>query len=292
MIKRKERADWFSIWLSRFNTSLLFVCKMIFLEASDVFFEVNTIHLRRCSELNRAFKVDKRSRGDLRVLQNVRYLGLVDPKRDHWGDAYGQWMKAKFLGGLIERCLTLPKLKECTFIYKRLPDTSMGSIREYIETANIEHEHKLEFVEVGVLTLRRSQGPTITFVNEWLKTRWALVKSRGHINVVNVYVNSLSRGICRNRRDFFKLCEGPAIWCALYDCTRAELDGYSQIMRSLQEGFRRRLRKIPKSGSHAKLPQNLPLREVSRQTVDSDVIEWLSELLLNLRRRAQTRGGL
>ncbi|KAI7212737.1 hypothetical protein KC333_g6972 [Hortaea werneckii] len=280
----------------RFDTSLLFVCKSVFLEASDVFFEVNTIHLRRHSELNRAFKVDKRCRSDLRVLQNIRYLGLVDPKYFlRPGDAYGQWMKPKQLNTHIEKCLTLPKLKECTFVYLpgRLPwleqqkasdsHNSRLGIKEYLEIAKIEHEHMLQYVDVGVVALQRPQGPTIKFVNRWLQNSWAHVKSRGQINVEKKYAHARAGGIYRSAREFCLRYADPAIWCALYDCIRAWKDEDSLRMRRLQSGFQDRLNTIPRSSTHAKLPQNLPLREVSRQTVDQDVIEWLSELLLQLR---------
>ncbi|KAI7274050.1 hypothetical protein KC345_g6956 [Hortaea werneckii] len=253
----------------RFNTSLLFTCKTIFLEASDVFFEVNTIHLRRQTELNRAFKVDKRCRGDLRVLQNIRYLGLVDHNYVlGWGDEYGDWMKAKHLNKHIEKCLTLPKLKECTFIYlpHRLPwpvqqkvsdsHDSKLSIKEYLEIAKVERQHMIQYVDVGVVALQRPQGPTINFANRWLQNTWVDVKSRGPIEVERTYLRMRDRGICMNARAFCLSYVDSSIWCALYDCIRVRKDEDSGLMRRLQSAFQDRLNMIPVSSSHAKLPQD------------------------------------
>lgn len=196
----------------------------------------------------------------------------------------------------IEKCLTLPKLKECRFIYDRLPwseqenasdahNTGVRSTREYLEIAKIVHDHTLEYVDVGVIALQRPQGPAITFVNQWLQNEWRHVKSRGHVNVERSYARMREGGIFRNARAFCLDYANPSVWCALYDCIRARKDEDSLRMRRLQWAFQDRLNTIPVSSSHAKLPQDLPLREVSRQTVDPDVIEWLSELLLHLRGR-------
>ncbi|KAI6798368.1 hypothetical protein KC367_g5319 [Hortaea werneckii] len=210
-IARRESAGAF-----RFQTSLLSVCKSVYYEASDVFFEVNTIHLRRYSELQRLFKVDRRFRNDLRVLQN--------------------------------------------------------------------HELFPEYVDVGVAALQRSQGPTIRFVDKWLTKAWAQVKERGHINVVEEYIRASTLKICRGPEEFYDSCAGPAIWCALYDyCTQVGDNEVCQAMRGLRQEMQRRLAKIPISSSHAKLPQDLSLRDVSPELVGSDVMEWLSELLLHAR---------
>ncbi|RMZ06659.1 hypothetical protein D0860_05448 [Hortaea werneckii] len=280
----------------RFDTSLLFVGKSVFLEASDVLFEVNTIHLRRPSELNRAFKVDKRGRRDLRVLQNVRYLCLVDDLRGRTDLAYGRWITKKAVSTHIKKCLALPKLKECTIIYDRMPwpeeefkfyfspTTGLRSIVEYLRSANLGHELLPEYTDVGVAALQRSQSPTIKFVDRWLKTAWAQVKEGGHINVGDVYIRSSAARICRNPQEFYDIWAGPPVWCALYDyCTQARNDEDCQAMRDLREGMQRRLTKIPMSSGHGKLPQDLPLRDVSPEVVAPDVIEWLSELLLHAR---------
>lgn len=298
-LKDKENwADWLPIWLSRFDTSLLFVCKSVLVEASDVFFDVNTIHLRRYSELQRLFKVDKRFRNNLRVLQNVRYLCLVDDKSGPISQRFGQWIHQARVDTHIKQCLTLPKLKECIFFYNRLPwqeksqvysspTSGVLSIVKYLRSRYLQHELLPEYIDVGVAALQRSQGTTIKFVDNWLTTAWAQVKERGYINVVDEYIRTSTLKICRSPEEFYDSCAGPAIWCALYDCyTQVGDDGECQATRDLRELMRRRLTMIPMSSSHAKLPQDLPLRDVSPGLVGSDVMEWLSELLLHARRNS------
>ncbi|KAI6827362.1 hypothetical protein KC340_g9646 [Hortaea werneckii] len=275
----------------RFDTSLLFVCKIIFFEASDVFLEVNTIHLRRHSELNRLLKVDKRFRSDLRVLQNIRYLGLVDDPGQPIHLTYGQWMTKKGVNTHIEKCLALPKLKECTFIYGQLKqdrsfdwlDSGMPSLKEHLGTAKLDQEYVPECIDVGVWALRRSEGPTVKFVYKWLVAAWAQVKSQGRMNVAHEYARMLNQGICRDAFGFYEYRAGPAIWCTLYDYTRAGIGQNFQAMPDLREEFRRRLMRFPMLRYHAKLPHDLPLRDVNSETVDSDVIEWVSQLLLHAR---------
>ncbi|KAI7378161.1 hypothetical protein KC336_g19434 [Hortaea werneckii] len=275
----------------RFNTSLLFVCKIIFFEASDVFLEVNTIHLRRRSELNRLLKVDKRFRSDLRFLQNVRYLGLVEDPGEPMHLTYGQWITKKGVKTHIEKCLALPKLKECTFIYGPLKqptsrhwfEAEMPNIKEYFRIAKLDHEYVPECIDVGVWALHRSECPTLQFVYKWLAAAWAQVKSQGQINVADVYARTLSQRLCEDTRSFYRDYAGPAIFCTLYDNTRTGKDKDSRAMRDLREEFRRHIMKIPMLRYHAKIPNDLPLRDVSLHTVDSEVIEWLSQLLLHAR---------
>ncbi|KAI7175375.1 hypothetical protein KC343_g9550 [Hortaea werneckii] len=275
----------------RFNNSLLFVCKIIFFEASDVFLEVNTIHLRRHSELNRLLKVDKRFRSDLRFLQNIRYLGLVEDPSELMHSWYGQWITKKGAKTHIEICLALPKLKECTFIYGPLKqptqyhwlDSEMPSIKEYLGAAKLDHEYVPECVDVGVWALRRSEGPTLKFVYKWLAAAWAQVKSQGQINVAHEYSRMLAQGTYTDAFEFYVFRAGPAIWCTLYDNTRTGKVEDSRAMRDLRVEFRRRIMKIPMLRYHAKLPHDLPLRDVSSETVDPDVIEWLCKLLLHAR---------
>ncbi|KAI6863720.1 hypothetical protein KC338_g5806 [Hortaea werneckii] len=284
----------------RFDNSLLFVCKIIFFEASDVFLEVNTIHLRRHSELNRLLKVDKRFRSDLRFLQNIRYLGLVDDPGELMNLTYGQWITKKGVKTHIEKCLALPKLKECTFIYGPLKqptqyhwlDSEMPSIKEYLEAAKLEHEYVPECIDVGVWALRRTEGPTIKFVYKWLAAAWAQVKSQGQIKVADVYARSLSQEVCKDVHTFYQEYAGPAIFCALYDNTRTGKEKDSRAMRDLREEFRRHIMKIPMLRYHAKIPHDLPLRDVSLQTVDSEVIEWLSQLLLHARDKSDALSRL
>ncbi|RMX71134.1 hypothetical protein D0869_15943 [Hortaea werneckii] len=284
----------------RFDTSLLFVCKSVFLEASDVFLEVNTIHLRRHSELNRLLKVDKRFRSGLRVLQNIRYLGLVDDPGEPMHLAYGQWITKKGVKTHIEKCLALPRLKECTFIFGPLKqptsyhwdDSEMPSIKEYLGTAKLDHEYVLECIDVGVWALHRSEGPTVKFVYKWLAAAWAQVKSQGQIHVADVYARALSQGVCKDAHSFYHEHAGPAIFCTLYDNTRTGKDKDSRVMRDLREEFRRHIMRIPMLRYHAKIPHDLPLRDVSLQTVDSDVIEWLSQLLLHARSRSHALSRL
>ncbi|RMZ26506.1 hypothetical protein D0859_09444 [Hortaea werneckii] len=273
----------------KFQTSLLSVCKSVYYEASDVFFEVNTIHLRRYSELQRLFKVDRRFRNDLRVLQNVRFLRLVDEKYGPVSQQLGQWIHKARVDTHIKKCLTLPKLKECTFIYNRVPfqerytaynspTSGLLSIVEHLRAATYSTSFSL-----SMLT-SRSQGPTIRFVDKWLTKAWAQVKERGHINVVEEYIRASTLKICRGPEEFYDSCAGPAIWCALYDyCTQVGDNEVCQAMRGLRQEMQRRLAKIPISSSHAKLPQDLSLRDVSPELVGSDVMEWLSELLLHAR---------
>lgn len=219
----------------------------------------------------------------------------MDEKYGPVSQQLGQWIHKARVDTHIKQCLTLPKLKECTFIYNRVPfqerytaynspTSGLLSIVEHLRAANLQHELLPEYVDVGVAALQRSQGPTIRFVDKWLTKAWAQVKERGHINVVEESIRASTLKICRGPEEFYDSCAGPAIWCALYDyCTQVGDNEVCQAMRGLRQEMQRRLAKIPISSSHAKLPQDLSLRDVSPELVGSDVLEWLSELLLHAR---------
>ncbi|KAI7460351.1 hypothetical protein KC357_g8977 [Hortaea werneckii] len=259
----------------RFNASIFLVSRRVFLESSDIFFEVNTIHIRSPKELKRIFTVDKRHRQDLRPIRNVRYLGLVDTTAQTWFTGRGGLFKH------IEKCRTLPKLKELSihwdldgqYSYNFPPIVKHKMRIAQRKLIASEPGARLAYIDVGVSELELPEKLKILFVSDSLRSSWERVSGAGQIDI-ETYKSPVINN--NGRMD-------PALWCAFYDADRSGEWGAGRSF-TIRDGFyRRSLDLLWVPIDHGGLPRDLPLRDVTREAVPADVLEWLSELLASVR---------
>ncbi|KAK5115222.1 hypothetical protein LTR85_009980 [Meristemomyces frigidus] len=271
----------------RFNVSLLTVSKATYIEASDAFYEVNSIRLWQRRELTRAVK------NDMRYLHFVRHLELVNVTETK------EWL-CKRTPSIIQTCRGLPKLKTLTVAYDALGQTecmresmtltAFLNLRDFAPT-------DVRCMGIGVFKLGDDEGLQVFFKHYAMVAAWkqlhidADILGPGEIHAVLMdvmlefptgQINGIDQVTftAMNRMDL-------NTWCAGYDLLRSGLvpgrdfaDPFRLVARLLPE-FARRLSHFPHVSpqTHPGLGMSVRLKDLDMKKDGAEVLGWFSEVL-------------
>jgi len=223
-------------------------------------------------ELNRIVKKDGRCKADLKCIQHVRYLELVNITDD------SEWLDQKRLPKIINTCLSFPKLKSLTFAYDSLSPFIELTLAKYLEPL---HLGKMHCLDIGIFKLGDNEQKKIFFKHYGIIEGWQKVKTAGVINVKRRLDDYLaySPGF-RNNTWHFLSCVDLPTWCAIYDRMHKN-KGISSDHRiqDLLDDFSEMLTRGDVPRFHPKLDAKLKLRDLDGEKHGVEVVQWLSDLL-------------